>query len=44
MTLEQRQAMIDGYAQKLNVSALARQYGVSRATVLGILKTIKKVS
>jgi len=36
-TPDQRQAMIDAYAQKQSVSALARLYGVSRATVLAIV-------
>lgn len=43
-TPEQRKAMAEGYASKQSVSALARQYGVSRATVLGVVKTIQKVS
>lgn len=38
-TPEQRVAMIEGYAAKQSVSALARQYGVSRATVLTIVQT-----
>jgi len=37
-TPEQRQAMIADYARKVSVSALARQYGVSRATILSIVK------
>lgn len=37
-TLEQRAAMIQGYAAKESVSALARRYGVSRATVLTVVK------
>ncbi|AXA94903.1 recombinase family protein [Massilia sp. YMA4] len=37
-TPEQRKAMIEGYAAKIAVSALARQYGVSRATVLSVVK------
>jgi len=37
-TLEQRNAMILAYAQKQSVSALAKLYGVSRATVLTIVK------
>jgi DNA invertase Pin-like site-specific DNA recombinase len=37
-TLEQRKAMVDAYEQKANVSALARLYGISRATVLTIVK------
>lgn len=37
-TPEQRKAMADAYAQKRSVSALARQYGISRATVLSIVE------
>ena len=37
-TPEQRKAMVDAYEQKANVSALARLYGISRATVLTIVK------
>lgn len=37
-TPEQRLAMTEKYAAKTSVSALARQYGVSRATVLSIVK------
>jgi len=37
-TPEQRKAMTEGYAAKTSVSALARQYGVSRATVLTVVK------
>lgn len=37
-TPEQRVAMIEKYAAKESVSALARQYGVSRATVLTVVK------
>lgn len=37
-TPEQRQAMVQGYANKQSVSALAKLYGVSRATVLAIVK------
>lgn len=37
-TPEQRKAMIDGYASKQSVSALAARYGISRATVLTIVK------
>lgn len=37
-TLEQRAAMVEGYAAKESVSALARRYGVSRATVLTVVK------
>jgi DNA invertase Pin-like site-specific DNA recombinase len=36
-TPDQRRAIIDAYAQKQSVSALARLYGVSRATVLSIV-------
>lgn len=36
-TPEQREAMARGYADKQSVSALARLYGVSRATVLTIV-------
>lgn len=36
-TPEQRNAMIAAYAQKQSVSALARLYGISRATVLTIV-------
>jgi len=38
-TPEQRAAMVEGYAAKVSVSALARRYGVSRATVLTVLKS-----
>lgn len=38
-TPEQRIAMADGYARKQSVSALAKLYGVSRATVLTIVKS-----
>ena len=37
-TPEQRKAMVDAYEQKANVSALARLYGISRATVLTVVK------
>ncbi|NHZ38658.1 recombinase family protein [Massilia aquatica] len=37
-TPEQRQAMIDGYTKNESVSALARRYGISRATVLTVVK------
>ena len=37
-TPEQRQAMVQGYANKQSVSALAKLYGISRATVLTIVK------
>jgi len=36
-TPEQRQAMIQGYANKQSVSALAKLYSVSRATVLTVV-------
>jgi putative DNA-invertase from lambdoid prophage Rac len=38
-TPEQRKAMVQGYANKLSVSALAKLYGVSRSTVLAVIKT-----
>jgi putative DNA-invertase from lambdoid prophage Rac len=38
-TPEQRKAMIDAYKQKTSVSALARLYGISRATVLTVVKS-----
>ncbi len=37
-TPEQRKAMVDPYEQKATVSALARLYGISRATVLTVVK------
>jgi DNA invertase Pin-like site-specific DNA recombinase len=37
-TPEQRKAMAEGYGRRQSVSALARLYGVSRATVLSIVK------
>jgi DNA invertase Pin-like site-specific DNA recombinase len=37
-TPEQRKAMIDAYQKKTSVSALARRYGISRATVLTVVK------
>jgi DNA invertase Pin-like site-specific DNA recombinase len=37
---EQRKAMIDGYARKQSVSALAKLYSISRATVLSIVKPV----
>lgn len=37
-TPEQRAAMVEGYAAKVSVSALARRYNVSRATVLTVVK------
>ncbi|MCU1617911.1 MAG: recombinase family protein [Frankiales bacterium] len=42
-TLEQRKAMTQGYASKQSVSALAKLYGVSRATVLSIVKPSREV-
>lgn len=42
-TPEQRKAMADGYASKQSVSALAKLYGVSRATVLTIVKPSEEV-
>jgi DNA invertase Pin-like site-specific DNA recombinase len=39
-TPAQRAAMIEGYAAKESVSALARRYGVSRSTVLTVVKTV----
>lgn len=35
---KQREAMVDGFANKQSVSALAKLYGVSRSTVLTIVK------
>jgi len=43
-TPEQRQAMAQGYANKQSVSALAKLYGVSRATVLTIVRPIESPS
>lgn len=40
-TQEQREAIGSSYAAGESVSALARQYNVSRATILGIVKPIK---
>jgi Mor family transcriptional regulator len=37
-TREQRKAMAQGYANKQSVSALAKLYGVSRATVLAVVR------
>jgi putative DNA-invertase from lambdoid prophage Rac len=37
-TPEQRKAMTQGYANKQSVSALAKLYGVSRATVLAVVR------
>lgn len=37
-TPEQRQAMVQGFANKQSVSALAKLYGISRATVLTIVR------
>lgn len=37
-TPEQRKAMMEGYASKQSVSALAKLYGVSRSTVLTVVK------
>jgi DNA invertase Pin-like site-specific DNA recombinase len=37
-TPEQRKAMMQGYAAKQSVSALAKLYGVSRATVLTVVR------
>ncbi len=37
-TPEERKAIVDGYAQKMSVAALARLYGVSRATVLATVR------
>lgn len=39
---KQRAAMIDGYASNESVSALTRHYGVSRATILTLVKPIYK--
>jgi DNA invertase Pin-like site-specific DNA recombinase len=41
-TPEQRKAMAQGYANKQSVSALAKLYGVSRATVLTVVKPTVK--
>jgi len=37
-TPQQRKAMVEAYEQKASVSSLARQYGISRATVLTVVK------
>ena len=37
-TPEQRKAMVDAYEQNPNISVLARLYGISRATVLTVVK------
>ena len=37
-TPEQRKAMAEGYENKQSVSALSKLYGISRATVLTIVK------
>lgn len=42
-TPEQREAITDGYASKQSVSALAKRYGISRATVLSIVKPSPEV-
>ena len=42
-TPEQRKAMTEGYASKQSVSALAKLYGVSRSTVLTIVKPSRDV-
>ncbi|MGK5035938.1 recombinase family protein [Janthinobacterium sp. LB3P118] len=42
-TPEQRKEMTQGYASKQSVSALAKIYGVSRATVLTIVKPSREV-
>jgi putative DNA-invertase from lambdoid prophage Rac len=36
-TPEQRAAMVEAYAAKVSVSAVARRYGISRSTVLSIV-------
>lgn len=43
-TPHQRQAMMQGYVNKQSVSALAKVYGVSRATVLTIVKPSHKTN
>ena len=40
-TPEQRKAMAQGYANKQSVSALAKLYGISRATVLTVVKPLR---
>ena len=42
-THEQRKAMTEAYASKQSISALAKLYGVSRSTVLTIVKPSKEV-
>ena len=42
-TPEQRKAMMEGYASKQSVSALAKLFGVSRSTVLTIVKPSEEV-
>ena len=37
-TQEQRKAIVNAYEQKESVSTLARLYGISRATVLTVVK------
>jgi putative DNA-invertase from lambdoid prophage Rac len=37
-TLEQREAMVRGHASKQSISELARTFGISRSTVLSIVK------
>lgn len=39
MTAEQRKAIAGGYTNKQSVSALAKLHGVSRSTVLTIVKS-----
>lgn len=41
-TCEQRKAIAEGYTNKQSVSALAKLYGVSRATILAIVKPVTK--
>ncbi|QJE00485.1 recombinase family protein [Massilia forsythiae] len=43
-TPEQRKAMIEGYANKQSVSALAKLYRVSRSTVLAVVKPTASAS
>jgi DNA invertase Pin-like site-specific DNA recombinase len=43
-TPEQRKAMIEAYANKQSVSALAKLYGVSRSTILAVVKPTASVS
>ena len=42
-TPEQRKAMAQGYANNQSVSALAKLFGVSRSTVLTIVKPSEEV-